>query len=153
MQIEIKVPLSHLYWAFILSKPLLSPYYLFTAFSITCYQCVPEMTAGCDSFNTKQCIRHQTKRICPKGMDSCMWTRVHGIFNNRTIDVEQRSCATGHTCGSLQTSCDWNNNNTDLKCGWSCCKSDLCNVGNDASYSPVTGCFLRLLVALLTLFL
>lgn len=123
---------------------------LFAVFSITCYQCVPEMTASCSSFNTEQCIHHQIKRTCPKGMDSCMRTHVSGIFNGATIDVEKRSCASTSTCGSLKTSCDRDQMNfTDVKCDWSCCRSDLCNVGHDVGYSPI----LLLVVAFLTVFL
>ena len=108
------------------------------------------MTANCSSFNTKQCIHHQIKRTCPKGMDSCMRTHVSGIFNGATIDVEKRSCASTSTCGSLKTSCDRDRMNlTDVKCDWSCCRSDLCNVGHDVGYSPI----LFLVVAFLTVFL
>lgn len=108
------------------------------------------MTANCSSFNTEQCIHHQIKRTCPKGMDSCMRTHVSGIFNGATIDVEKRSCASTSTCGSLKTSCDrLRMNFTDVKCDWSCCRGDLCNVGRDVGYSPI----LLLVVAFLTVFL
>ena len=79
-----------------------------------------------------------------------MRARVSGIFNGATIDVEKRSCASTSTCGSLKTSCDrLRMNFTDVKCDWSCCRSDLCNVGHDVGYSPL----LLLVVAFLTVFL
>ena len=82
-----------------------------------------------------------------------MRTRVRGIDNGVKVDAEKRSCASNDTCGSLKTSCDWHHGNSDLKCDWSCCASDLCNGGRDANSRPIAHLFLLVMTTCLSAFL
>jgi len=105
---------------------------LFAACSIQCYQCVPKATHSCNSSRTPdQCAEKQIRATCPEGLDRCMRSR----FTDASIDIEQRSCASSKTCGSLKVSCEQHKaRGGHVTCDWSCCQEDLCN----ASVYPVT---------------